>query len=74
MAYAGKGTFGSNAVQLTTANGGKQRTKVWTFLPDRPYQLVYCEDCFGNVIEGVSHSYAEVFSSMPGWHGARNAA
>ncbi|WP_316155065.1 VOC family protein [Cupriavidus sp. BIC8F] len=56
------------------ANGGKQRTKVWTFLPDRPYQLVYCEDCFGNVIEGFSHSYAKVFSSMPGWHGARNAA
>ena len=50
------------------ANGGKQRTKIWRFLPDRPYQLVYCEDCFGNIIEGFSHHYTETFSNMPGWH------
>jgi catechol 2,3-dioxygenase-like lactoylglutathione lyase family enzyme len=50
------------------ANGGKQRTRIWQFLPDRPYRLVYCEDCFGNIIEGLSHQYAETFSNMPGWH------
>jgi catechol 2,3-dioxygenase-like lactoylglutathione lyase family enzyme len=50
------------------ANGGKQRTKVWRFLPNRPYQLVYCEDPFGNIIEGFSHHYTETFSNMPGWH------
>ena len=48
-------------------NGGKQRTKIWTFLPDRPYQLVYCEDPFGNIVEAFSHSYAETFSNMPDW-------
>jgi catechol 2,3-dioxygenase-like lactoylglutathione lyase family enzyme len=52
------------------ANGGRQRTKIWQFLPDRPYQLVYLEDCFGNVIEGFSHQYTETFSNMPGWHAA----
>jgi catechol 2,3-dioxygenase-like lactoylglutathione lyase family enzyme len=50
------------------AHGGKLRTKIWQFLPDRPYKLIYCEDCFGNIIEAFSHQYAETFSNMPGWH------
>jgi catechol 2,3-dioxygenase-like lactoylglutathione lyase family enzyme len=49
------------------AHGGKQRTKIWAFLPGRPCKLVYCEDPFGNIIEGFSHSYAEAFANMPGW-------
>ena len=49
------------------AEGGRQRTKIWTFLPGRPCRLVYCEDPFGNIIEAFSHSYAETFSNMPGW-------
>jgi len=55
-------------VTRVVANGGKQRTKVWQFLQGRPYKLVYCEDCFGNIIEGFSHHYTEAFSNMPGWH------
>lgn len=55
-------------VERVVAHGGKQRTKIWKFLPDRPYELVYLEDCFGNVIEGFSHQYTETFSNMPGWH------
>ena len=55
-------------VARIVANGGRQRTKVWQFLPGRPYRLVYCEDPFGNVIEAFSHSYAETFANMPGWH------
>jgi len=51
-------------------HGGRQRTKVWQFLPDRPYKLCYCEDPFGNIIEVFSHSYAETFANMPGWHTA----
>jgi catechol 2,3-dioxygenase-like lactoylglutathione lyase family enzyme len=54
-------------VERIVAGGGRQRTKIWSFLPGRPYELVYCEDPFGNVIEAFSHSYAETFSNMPGW-------
>ena len=54
-------------VARIVANGGRQRTKIWAFLPDRPYRLVYCEDPFGNIIEAFSHSYAGTFSNMPGW-------
>ena len=35
---------------------------------EKPYRMVYCEDPFGNVIEAFSHSYAETFGNMPGWH------
>lgn len=48
-------------------NGGKQRSRIWTFLPDRNCRLVYCEDPFGNIVEAFDHSYAETFANMPGW-------
>jgi catechol 2,3-dioxygenase-like lactoylglutathione lyase family enzyme len=57
-------------VARIVAHGGKQRTKLWKFLPGRPYRLVYCEDPFGNIIEGFSHSYAETFANMPSWEGS----
>lgn len=47
------------------ADGGRQRIPVFEFIPGRPYQLVYCEDPWGNVIEVFSHSYAEAFSNWP---------
>ena len=48
-------------------HGGRQRTKIWQFLEGRPCRLVYCEDPFGNIVEALSHSYAETFANMPGW-------
>ena len=42
-------------------NGGKQRTKVWELIPDKPYKIAYCEDPFGNIIEIYTHSYQEVW-------------
>jgi catechol 2,3-dioxygenase-like lactoylglutathione lyase family enzyme len=48
------------------ANGGRQRTQIWQFLPNRPCKLAYCEDPFGNIIEAFSHSYAETFANLPG--------
>ncbi len=47
------------------AEGGKQRTDIFAFVPGRPWQLVYCEDPWGTVIELFSHSYAEAFSNWP---------
>ena len=38
---------------------------MFDFAPGRPYQLVYCEDPWGNVIEVLSHDYAEVFANWP---------
>ena len=61
-------------VTRVIAHGGKQRTKIWKFLSGRPYRLVYCEDPFGNIIEGFSHSYAETFANMPGWGGDADEA
>jgi catechol 2,3-dioxygenase-like lactoylglutathione lyase family enzyme len=55
-------------VARIVANGGKQRTRIWQFLPGRPCKLVYCEDPFGNILEAFSHSYAEAFANMPGQH------
>jgi catechol 2,3-dioxygenase-like lactoylglutathione lyase family enzyme len=55
-------------VARTVKHGGRQRTGIWRFLEGRPYQLVYCEDPFGNIVEALSHSYAEAFANMPGWH------
>jgi catechol 2,3-dioxygenase-like lactoylglutathione lyase family enzyme len=61
-------------VERVLANGGKQRTRIWQFLPGRPCKLVYCEDCLGNIIEGFSHQYSEAFANMPGWHALEEPA
>ncbi|MEP9352299.1 VOC family protein [Xanthobacter sp. KR7-65] len=45
--------------------GGRQRIPPVFFVPGRPFQLVYCEDPWGNVIEIISHSYAEIFANWP---------
>jgi catechol 2,3-dioxygenase-like lactoylglutathione lyase family enzyme len=45
--------------------GGRQRIPVTKFVPGKPYELVYCEDPFGNVIEIFSHDYREVFGGWP---------
>ena len=47
------------------AKGGKKRHEPINFVPGRPWRLCYCEDPWGNVIEVMSHSYAEVFSNWP---------
>ncbi|MDT3684265.1 MAG: VOC family protein [Pseudorhodoplanes sp.] len=47
------------------AKGGKKRHEPINFVPGRPWRLCYCEDPWGNVIEIMSHSYAEVFSNWP---------
>jgi catechol 2,3-dioxygenase-like lactoylglutathione lyase family enzyme len=47
------------------AHGGKQRCPVFGFVPGRPFELVYCEDPWGTIIELMSHSYAEVFGNWP---------
>jgi hypothetical protein len=47
------------------ANGGKSRIAPIDFVPGRPWRLCYCEDPWGNVIEIMSATYAEIFSNWP---------
>ena len=37
----------------------------FTFIPGRPYQLIYCEDPWCNIIELFSHHYVEAFGNWP---------
>ena len=52
-------------VERIVAHGGSRRTGAIDFVPGRPWQLAYCADPWGNTIEIMSHSYAEVFSNWP---------
>lgn len=45
--------------------GGRKRIEPIDFVPGRPWRLCYCEDPWGNVIEIMSASYAEMFSNWP---------
>lgn len=45
--------------------GGKRRIPTFSFIPGRPYQLIYCEDPWGNIIELFSHHYVEAFGNWP---------
>jgi catechol 2,3-dioxygenase-like lactoylglutathione lyase family enzyme len=46
------------------ASGGKIRSKVWTMFPGKPYQICYCEDPFGNIVEIYSHSTEQAWSNL----------
>ena len=47
------------------AAGGRVWHEPVEFITGRPYRLVYCSDPWGTVIEVMSHTYSEVFSSWP---------
>ncbi len=44
--------------------GGKIRSKVWDLFEGQPYQLIYCEDPFGTVLEIYSHSHEQFFANQ----------
>ena len=45
-------------------SGGKQRSKVWEIVLDKGYNIVFCEDPFGNTIEIYSNSYEQTITSL----------
>ena len=51
-------------VERIVSTGGKQRSKIWTLFPHKPYKMVYCEDPFGNSIEVYSHSTEQTWSNI----------
>jgi catechol 2,3-dioxygenase-like lactoylglutathione lyase family enzyme len=45
-------------------SGGRQLSQIWRIYPDVPdYQMCYCEDPFGNVIEIYSHGYDQMYAA-----------
>lgn len=44
--------------------GGKQRSKVWSLFEGQPYELVYCQDPWGTIIEIYSHSHEQFFANQ----------
>lgn len=44
-------------------NGGRQRSKVWKLWSGKPYEMCYCEDPWGNVIELNSHPYVQIWAN-----------
>jgi catechol 2,3-dioxygenase-like lactoylglutathione lyase family enzyme len=52
-------------VERILAGGGERISDVANFVPGRPWQLAYCRDPWGTVLEVMSASYAEVFANWP---------
>lgn len=50
---------------LIVKNGGRKRNEPIDFVPGRPWRLCYCEDPWGNVVEIMSATYAEIFGNWP---------
>ena len=53
-----------NLVRQIVETGGKSRSQIWQFFPDKPYKMAYCEDPFGNIIEIYSHSTEQTWSNV----------
>ncbi|PWG00055.1 lactoylglutathione lyase family protein [Levilactobacillus bambusae] len=50
-------------VDRILAHGGKQRMPIKTYYPGKkPYQMVYMEDPFGNLVEIYTHAYDLTYS------------
>ena len=54
-----------SAVQRVVAAGGERLTEPAHFVPGRSWELAYCRDPWGTVLELMSASYAEVFANWP---------
>ena len=47
-----------------SSTGGKQKSKIWNLLKNKPYKICYCEDPWGNIIELSSHPYTIIWSNL----------
>jgi hypothetical protein len=54
----------AGTVQAIARTGGRQRgRRIWRLFPGEPYEMAYCEDPFGNVIEVYSHPYEQIYAN-----------
>ncbi|WP_049898724.1 VOC family protein [Halococcus agarilyticus] len=44
--------------------GGSHHTDIWHLFPDQEYQMTYCKDPWGNLIEIYTHGYQQTYSNQ----------
>ena len=49
-------------------SGGKRRSKIWKLWPDKPYEVCYCQDPWGNIIELNTHGYTQIWANFAAPH------
>lgn len=54
--------IGATAATIAAA-GGKQRSKVWRLFANKDYEVVYCEDPWGTIIELCNRPYTTVWAN-----------
>jgi catechol 2,3-dioxygenase-like lactoylglutathione lyase family enzyme len=55
-----------HAVARIVDHGGKQLSRIWQVEEMSPtYKICYCEDIFGNILEIYTHSYDQLYASVP---------
>jgi catechol 2,3-dioxygenase-like lactoylglutathione lyase family enzyme len=52
-------------IERVVRAGGEHLSDPAQFVPGRPWQLAYCQDPWGTVLELMTASYAEVFQNWP---------
>lgn len=55
----------AGTIERIVAAGGTKLSNDAEFVPGRPWRNSYCRDPWGNAIELISTSYAEVFAGWP---------
>lgn len=55
----------AQAVAGVVAAGGKDRSGVLPIDPDKGYEIAYCQDPWGSIIEFCSHPYVRMWESAP---------
>jgi catechol 2,3-dioxygenase-like lactoylglutathione lyase family enzyme len=54
------------AAAAVEKNGGKILSKVWKLFGNKNYQVVYCQDPWGTVVEFYDASYEQYFTNQDG--------
>lgn len=49
--------------QRIEERGGRRRTPVMTIFEGYPYEVAYCEDPFGTIIEVYSHGHEQIYAN-----------
>ena len=50
--------------QRIGAHGGKVMSKVWKLWANKEYEVVYCQDPWGTIVELCSHPYEQFWSNL----------
>ncbi len=54
------------AANSVERNGGKIRSRAWKLFGNKYYQVIYCQDPWGTILEFYDASYAQTWGNMDG--------